>query len=90
MRGWWIDGQELVVGEIRIGAGARIGSRVLLNPGAVIGDGAEIEVGTVISGEVPAGERWGGAAGAARSSGRARAPCCSPVRLAVHPSVLPP
>ena len=24
MRGWWIDGQELVIGEIRIGAGARI------------------------------------------------------------------
>ncbi|HUA44214.1 MAG TPA: Pls/PosA family non-ribosomal peptide synthetase [Solirubrobacteraceae bacterium] len=61
LRGWWIDGQELVVGEITIGAGARIGSRVLLDPGAVIGDGAEIEVGTVISGEVPAGERWGGA-----------------------------
>ena len=61
LRGWWIDGQELVVGEITIGAGARIGSRVLLNPGAVIGDGAEIEVGTVISGEVRAGERWGGA-----------------------------
>jgi non-ribosomal peptide synthetase-like protein len=61
MRGWWIDGQELVVGEIRIGAGARIASRVLLNPGAVIGDGAELEPGTVISGEVPAGERWGGA-----------------------------
>ena len=61
MRGWWIDGQELVVGEIRIGAGARVGSRALLNPGAVIGDGAEIEVGTVVSGEIPAGERWGGA-----------------------------
>jgi non-ribosomal peptide synthetase-like protein len=61
LRGWWIDGQELVVGEITIGAGARIGSRVLLNPGAVVGDGAEIEMGTVISGEVPAGERWGGA-----------------------------
>jgi len=61
MRGWWIDGQELVVGEIHIGAGARIGSRALLNPGAVIGDGTEIEVGTVVSGEIPAGERWGGA-----------------------------
>ena len=53
LRGWWIDGQELVVGEIRIGAGARIGSRTLLNPGAVIGDGAEIEMGTVVSGEIP-------------------------------------
>src|SRR5581483_3539057 len=38
LRGWWIDGQELVVGEIRIGANARVASRVLLNPGAVIGD----------------------------------------------------
>jgi non-ribosomal peptide synthetase-like protein len=69
LRGWWIDGQELVVGEIRIGAGARIGSRALLNPGAVIGDGAEIEMGTVVSGEIPAGERWGGAP--ARQTGMA-------------------
>ncbi len=61
MRGWWIDGQELVVGAIAIGAGARIGSRSLLNPGAVIGDGAEIEPGTVVHGEIGAGERWGGA-----------------------------
>jgi non-ribosomal peptide synthetase-like protein len=61
LRGWWIDGQELVVGEIRIGAGARVASRTLLNPGAVIGEGAEIEPGTVVSGEIPAGERWGGA-----------------------------
>jgi non-ribosomal peptide synthetase-like protein len=61
MRGCWIDGQELVVGEIVIGAGARIGSRTLLNPGAVIGDGAEIEPGSVVTGEVPAGERWAGA-----------------------------
>ena len=63
MRGWWIDGQELVVGEIEIGANARIGSRSMLNPGAYIGEGAEIEPGTVITGEVPAKERWGGAPG---------------------------
>ena len=69
LRGWWIDGQDLVVGEIQIGAGARVGSRALLNPGAIIGDGAEIEVGTVVSGEIPAGERWGGAP--ARQTGTA-------------------
>jgi non-ribosomal peptide synthetase-like protein len=69
LRGWWIDGQDLVVGEIRIGAGARVGSRSLLNPGTVIGDGAEIEMGTVVSGEIPAGERWGGAP--ARQTGMA-------------------
>src|SRR6201999_2765332 len=57
MRGWWIDGQDLVVGEIHIGERARIASRVLLNPGAIVGEGAELEPGTVVSGEIPAGER---------------------------------
>jgi non-ribosomal peptide synthetase-like protein len=69
MRGWWIDGQELIVGEIHIGAGARIGTRTLLNPGAVVGEGAETEPGSVIYGAVPAGERWGGSP--ARRLGRA-------------------
>ncbi len=61
MHGWWIDGQELVVGEIWIGAGARVGTRSLLEPGCVVGEGAEIEPGSVVSGHVPPGEHWGGA-----------------------------
>jgi non-ribosomal peptide synthetase-like protein len=60
LHGWWIDGQELVVGELHIGAGASVGTRTLLAPGATIGEGAEIEPGSVISGTVPAEERWGG------------------------------
>lgn len=60
MRGWWIDGQDLVVGEIWVGDGARVGSRSLLNPGTIVGDGAELEPGAAVSGEVPAGERWAG------------------------------
>lgn len=60
LHGWWIEGSELVVGQIRIGARARIGTRAMLMPGALIGAGAEIEPGSVISGEVPAGERWAG------------------------------
>lgn len=60
MHGWWIDGPELVVGEISIEDGARVATRTLLMPGAVIGAGAEIEPGSVIAGAVPAGERWGG------------------------------
>jgi non-ribosomal peptide synthetase-like protein len=63
LHGWWIEGDELVVGEIQIGAGARIGARALLEPGAVIGAGAEIEPGTVVAGRVPAGERWAGSPG---------------------------
>jgi len=60
LRGWWVDGTELVVGTVRIGAGARIGTRSVLMPGADVGDGAEIEPGSVVSGQVPAGERWAG------------------------------
>jgi non-ribosomal peptide synthetase-like protein len=60
LRGWWIDGQELVIGEVHIGAGASIGARTLLGPGASVGEGAEIEPGSVISGTIPAGEHWGG------------------------------
>ena len=60
LHGWWIDGQELVVGEVRVGAGASVGARTLLAPGASIGTGAEIEPGSVISGTIPDGEHWGG------------------------------
>jgi non-ribosomal peptide synthetase-like protein len=60
LRGWWVDGQEIVVGEVEIGAGASVGARTLLAPGAAIGADAEIEPGSVVSGEIPAGEHWGG------------------------------
>ena len=58
--GWWLEGEELIVGEVRIGAGARIGARALLGPGARVGRGAEIEPGSVVIGGVPASERWSG------------------------------
>ncbi len=60
MHGWWIDGDELVIGEVRIADHASVGARTLLNPGATIGESAEIEPGSVISGTIPAGEHWGG------------------------------
>jgi non-ribosomal peptide synthetase-like protein len=59
-RGWWIDSDALVVGPVHIGAGARVGTRTLLEPGACIGADAEVEPGSVVRGEIPAGERWGG------------------------------
>jgi non-ribosomal peptide synthetase-like protein len=60
MHGWWIEGDELIVGEVRIGANAYVGARSLLGPGAEIGAGAEIEAGSTVAGSVPAAERWGG------------------------------
>ncbi len=61
LHGWWIEGDALVIGDVTIGAHARVGSRTLLLPGSHVGDGAEIEVGSVVDGAVPAGERWAGA-----------------------------
>lgn len=60
MHGWWIDGQEIVIGETRVGAGARVGTRTMLMPGARVEEGAEVEPGSVVTGTIPAGERWGG------------------------------
>jgi non-ribosomal peptide synthetase-like protein len=67
--GWWIEGRELVIGTIRIGDHARIGTRCHLMPGTEVGAGAEIEPGSVVTGSVPPGERWSGSP--ARSVGRA-------------------
>jgi len=60
MRGWWLDGQELVVGEVWIAENASVGARTLLAPGTRIGASAEIEPGSVVEGHVPTGEHWGG------------------------------
>ena len=60
LHGWWLEGDQLVVGELRIGAGARLGTRTLLAPGAAIGAGAEVEPGSFVIGAVPEGERWAG------------------------------
>lgn len=69
LHGWWIDGEELVIGAPRVGAGARVASRTCLMPDADIGAGAEIEPGSMVTGAVPANERWLGVP--ARPAGRA-------------------
>ena len=60
LHGWWIVGNELVVGELVVGKGARVGARSQLLPGASVGDGAEVEPGTVLDTAAGPGERWAG------------------------------
>ena len=60
LAGHWLDGDELHIGKIRIGAGARVGARSTLLPGARIGKGATIEPGSVVSGVVPKSRHWAG------------------------------
>ena len=45
LSGYWIDGDRVHIGEIRIGAGATIGARSTLFPGARIGKNAQIAAG---------------------------------------------
>ncbi|MEV6604447.1 Pls/PosA family non-ribosomal peptide synthetase [Kutzneria sp. NPDC051319] len=60
LSGHWLDGDVLHIGKIRIGAGASIGARSTLFPGARIGKRAEIAPGSGVTGSVPAGQRWSG------------------------------
>ncbi|MCZ4124556.1 amino acid adenylation domain-containing protein [Streptomyces sp. H39-S7] len=58
--GWWLDGDILHLGAVEIGAGARVGTRSTLMPGARVGAGADIAPGSCVLGDVPAHRRWHG------------------------------
>lgn len=68
--GYWVDGDVVHVGTIRIGEEARVGARCTLMPGTVIGDRAHVESGSCVTGvkKVKAGARWSGSP--ARKVGR--------------------
>ncbi|MFG2088991.1 Pls/PosA family non-ribosomal peptide synthetase [Spirillospora sp. NPDC048824] len=61
LSGHWLDGDVLHVGEIRVGAGAVVGARAVLFPGARVGKKAHVAAGAAVTGRVPAGQRWAGA-----------------------------
>lgn len=60
LSGYWIDGDVLRVGAIRIGAESSVGSRSTLLPGTRIGKRAEIAAGSAVFGRVPSGQLWAG------------------------------
>lgn len=72
LRGHWIDGANFIIGPVRVGAGARVGARSTLLPGADIGRRAELAPGSAVFGAVPDGASWSGAP--AEPAGTARAP----------------
>ncbi|MCA0216338.1 MAG: amino acid adenylation domain-containing protein [Actinobacteria bacterium] len=71
LSGYWIDGDTLRVGAIRIGAHSSIGARSTLLPGTRIGKHAEIAPGSAVFGRVPSGQLWAGSP--AQREGRNRA-----------------
>ena len=60
LSGYWLDGDLLHLGRIRIGARANVGSRTILAPGTRIGQDAQVDAGSFVSGAVPPGELWAG------------------------------
>ncbi|GHF67211.1 amino acid adenylation protein [Streptomyces mashuensis] len=69
--GWWLDGDVLRIGSVEVGAGARVGHRSMLMPGASLGAGAELAAGACLAGHLPAGQAWAGSP--ARPAGAAPA-----------------
>jgi len=60
LSGYWIDGDVLRIGAIRIGASSSIGARSTLLPGTRIGKRAQIAPGSAVFGRVPSGQLWAG------------------------------
>ena len=71
--GFWVDGDVLHLGPVRVGARARVGARSMLCPGADVGADAEVAPGSSVFGSVPEGEFWSGSP-AERIQKRARGP----------------
>jgi len=61
LSGHWLDGDRLEIGTVKVGAGAVVGTRSLLFPGARVGKRAEVAPGSAVAGTVPTGQRWAGA-----------------------------
>ncbi|MFJ4808790.1 Pls/PosA family non-ribosomal peptide synthetase [Streptomyces longwoodensis] len=59
--GYWLDGDRLEVGAVKVGAHAVVGTRSTLLPGARVGKRAQVAPGSAVTGQVPTGQRWAGA-----------------------------
>lgn len=60
LSGYWVDGDVVRLGEVRIGADAVVGARSTLLPGAQVGAGAHVEAGSTVAGRVRGGQRHAG------------------------------
>ncbi|MGW0500637.1 Pls/PosA family non-ribosomal peptide synthetase [Streptomyces sp. NPDC003007] len=61
LSGYWLDGDRLEIGALKVGAHAVVGTRSVLFPGARVGKRAEVAPGSAVTGQVPTGQRWAGA-----------------------------
>ncbi|WP_345799877.1 Pls/PosA family non-ribosomal peptide synthetase [Microbacterium sp. AZCO] len=60
LSGYWIDGDLVRIGRVRVGADATVGARSTLAPGTRIGQRASIAPGSAVFGRVRADQSWAG------------------------------
>ncbi|MGW3946485.1 Pls/PosA family non-ribosomal peptide synthetase [Micrococcus endophyticus] len=80
LSGYWVDGDVVRIGEVRIGAGAVVGARSTLLPGARVGAGAHVEAGSTVAGRLRGGQRHAGSPAAKVGKVRADGPNVAPPR----------
>ncbi|MYW64351.1 amino acid adenylation domain-containing protein [Streptomyces sp. SID8379] len=83
LSGHWLDGDRLEIGAVRVGAGAVVGTRSTLFPGARVGKRAEVAPGSAVRGQIPTGQRWAGSPAAKLGKAKRDWPRHRPPR-AVH------
>jgi non-ribosomal peptide synthetase-like protein len=87
LTGYWVDGDVVHIGKIRVGTGARIGARSTLFPGARIGKYAEIAAGSTVRDAVAPRQRWAGSPAAPASRNALKWPSDRPSRSRVWAAV---
>lgn len=60
LSGHWLDGDRLHVGPVSVGAGATVGARSILYPGAHVGAGTDVAAGSAVHGRTTDGDYWAG------------------------------
>ena len=60
LKGWWVDGDLVHIGSIRVGKYAVVGARSTLLPGAHVGARAVVEPGSAVNGRVRKGQVYSG------------------------------
>ena len=59
-KGWWVDGDVVHIGPIRVGEYAVVGARSTLLPGSRVGAGAVVEPGSAVNGKLRRGQVYSG------------------------------
>ncbi|MEV0637162.1 Pls/PosA family non-ribosomal peptide synthetase [Streptomyces sp. NPDC050619] len=80
LSGYWLDGDRLEIGPVRVGGHAVVGTRSMLFPGARVGKRAEVAPGSAVTGQIPTGQRWAGAPAVKLGKAKRNWPKQRPVR----------